>query len=112
MRRHEEALCARLLAGLAELPGVSVYGPEKASDRAAVVLFNIRGMDPSEAALRLDREYDVCVRCGLHCAPLAHQTVGTAPEGGVRMSMGPLNTEKDIDGALDAVRALSLSVQN
>lgn len=112
VRRHEEALCARLLAGLAELPGVSVYGPEKASDRAAVVLFNIRGMDPSEAALRLDREYDVCVRSGLHCAPLAHQTVGTAPEGGVRMSMGPLNMEKDIDGALDAVRALSLSVQN
>ena len=54
----------------------------------------------------------MCVRSGLHCAPLAHQTVGTAPEGGVRMSMGPLNTEKDIDGALDAVRALSLSAQN
>ena len=107
LRLREEQLCARLLAGLNEIPGVRVYGPGDAAQRAAVVLFNIAGLDCSEVSFRLDREYGICTRSGLHCAPLAHQTVRSFPVGGVRMSMGPFTTEEEIDAALTAISALA-----
>jgi selenocysteine lyase/cysteine desulfurase len=53
--------------------------------------------------MRLSDEYDVMSRVGLHCAPRAHRTLGTFPEGTVRFSMGPFTTDEDIDTAADAV---------
>ncbi|MBQ2729669.1 MAG: aminotransferase class V-fold PLP-dependent enzyme [Clostridia bacterium] len=62
----------------------------------AVWLFNVRGMSSQQLSRRLD-EFGVCTRPGLHCAPLAHKTLGTPEDGAVRASAGPLTTEKDAD---------------
>jgi cysteine desulfurase / selenocysteine lyase len=106
IRRHEIALSDRLIQGLAEIPGIILYGPKDARRQCATVSFNIRGVAPSEVSLRLDEEFGVLCRVGLHCAPSAHKTIGTFPEGTVRFSMSYLNTEEEIDSALRAVRQL------
>jgi selenocysteine lyase/cysteine desulfurase len=63
---------------------------------------------PLEAAGdRLDNEYDIFVRVGLHCAPLAHKTLGTFPEGTVRISMGYFNTLQDMQSTATAIRQIS-----
>jgi cysteine desulfurase / selenocysteine lyase len=107
IRWQEQILCQRLIDGLADIPGVSLYGDLDASKRTAVVSFNISGMEPSEVGLRLDEEYGVLCRVGLHCAPAAHRTIGTFPAGTVRFSLGAFNTNDQVDLALKAVQQLA-----
>jgi len=103
IQHHEEMLTARLLAGLQDIPAVHVYGPLHAGQQMATVSFNVRGLEPSEVELRLDEEYAILCRGGLHCAPSAHRTIGTYPRGTVRLSLSYLNTIGQVDTALEAV---------
>jgi cysteine desulfurase / selenocysteine lyase len=107
LRTHEEALTGRFIAGLAQIPGVTLYGPSDPSRRTAVVSFNIAGLTPSEAALELDERFAILSRPGLHCAPAAHRTIGTFPRGTLRFGFGFFNTPAQIDAALEAVALLS-----
>ncbi len=103
IRKHELHLTQRLMEGLREIKGVELYGPEEAALRTAVVSFNIADMDCGEVSLMLDQFYGIVSRSGLHCAPLAHRTVGTLEKGAVRLSPGYFTTEEDIDAAVRAV---------
>ncbi len=67
------------------------------------VSFNIEGMTPSFVAQKLLDEYGIMTRAGLHCAPLAHQTMGTFPDGTVRFSFGVFNTEEEVRYAVRAL---------
>ncbi len=107
VRAHEVELSQQLLDGLRSIPGVTVYGPAEAHLRTAVVSFNIAGMEPSEAGLRLDEEFGIMCRVGLHCAPAAHRTIGTFPVGTVRFGLGAFNTAGEVDRALEAVERLA-----
>jgi len=107
IRSYEEMLTARLLAGLLDIPAVRVYGTLNARRQTAVVSFNVDGMEPSDVGLRLDEEYAVMCRVGLHCAPAAHRTIGTYPRGTVRFSLSYLNTAAQVDAALEAVRDIA-----
>lgn len=106
VREHELALTRRLLAGLQRIPGVVVYGTRDAERQTATVSFNVEGMDPSEVGLRLDEEFAVMCRVGLHCSPGAHRTIGTYPTGTVRWSLGYLNTAAEVDAALNALETI------
>ena len=68
----------------------------------AIVLFNIRGVSPQKTGYELDRR-GICVRSGLHCAPLAHETVGTPDGGAVRVSFGPFSSKNDVAGFCNAL---------
>lgn len=103
--RHEEALMERLLAGLATIPGSEVHAAPPGR-RAPVASFTIAGMDPSTIGFRLDTEFGISVRVGLHCAPLAHRSIGTFPVGTVRVSPGYFTTAADIDVFLAALHAI------
>jgi cysteine desulfurase family protein len=107
IRQHEVALTRRLLAGLQSIPGVTVYGGRDAARQVATVSFNIAGLEPSEVGLRLDEEYGILCRVGLHCAPAAHRTLGTFPRGTVRFGLGAMNTLDEVDAALGAVSELA-----
>ncbi|HHS97409.1 MAG TPA: aminotransferase class V-fold PLP-dependent enzyme [Chloroflexi bacterium] len=107
VRAHEEALTRRLVDGLRAIPGVTVYGTLDPARQTATVSFNIAGMEPSEVGLRLDEEFGVLCRVGLHCAPAAHKTIGTFPTGTVRFSLGVFNTAEEVDRALRAVEHLA-----
>jgi len=68
-----------------------------------IVSLNVEGLAPSEVARRLDQEFDIAVRPGLQCAPLAHQTLGTLPQGTVRFSFGYFNRLAEVEEAAEAL---------
>ena len=107
IREREEALCAELLAALGEIDGVELYGTRDARKQTATVAFNIRGMESSTVGLRLDEEFDILCRVGLHCAPSAHRSLDSFPDGSVRFGLGAFNSLDDVRFAVDAVRQLA-----
>ena len=107
IRRREEALIRQFLEGLRGVEGVRLAGPWEPERRAAVFSLDFLGMDNAEAAFRLEAEYGILTRCGLHCAPAAHRTLGTYPQGTVRFSPGPFTTDGEIETVLSAIRALA-----
>jgi cysteine desulfurase family protein len=106
IRAHDLELTRALIEGLAAVPGVTVYGPADAAQRTATVSFTVGKRTVSEIGLRLDDEFDVLCRVGLHCAPVAHRTLGTFPEGTVRFAAGAETTLEDIQAAVAAVREI------
>lgn len=104
---HDRALSEWFLIGLRDMPGVALIGPDTAEGRVGVFSLDFPGKDNAEITARLEEDFGILTRCGLHCAPSAHRTLGTFPRGTVRLSLGWFNTEADIDRALQAVKAVS-----
>lgn len=102
IRGRELLLTERLLAGLLDIPRVTVYGPLDAVSRVGTVSFNVGGLPSGRVADELDAA-GICVRAGLHCAPLAHEAMGTGERGAVRASLGYASTAADVDALLRAV---------
>jgi selenocysteine lyase/cysteine desulfurase len=75
--------------------------------RTSVVSITAVDRDNAEIAFELERDWNIMTRVGLHCAPIAHQSLGTFPQGTVRFSFGATNTEEEIDTALEALAALT-----
>ncbi len=105
IRAQEMRLVGTLRDGLRSVPGVKLYGPAGTDRSIAVVSFSVDGVDPSMVAFRLDEEFGIMARSGLHCAPAAHRTIGTFPTGTLRLSLGCFNTEDDV-ASMDAVTRL------
>lgn len=103
---HDRSLTARFLEGVRGVPGVRIVGPQTPEGRVGVVSLDFPGRDNAEVAEALECRFGILTRCGLHCAPAAHQTLGTFPRGTVRFSWGWFSTEGDIDQALEAVRSV------
>ena len=107
---HGRVLTERLLGGFGEIKGLSILGPTDADARVPLVSIVVEGYDPQEMALGLDAVYRIQVRSGLHCAPLMHEALQTHKIGGtVRFSLGPFNTEDDVDAAVRAVAEIAAS---
>ncbi len=106
IRSHEQELLGQLIDGLGALDCVSLYGPLGSTRHGGALSFNVKNMDPSMLGFRLDREYGICCRVGLHCAPEAHGSIGTLPEGTVRLSPGYFNTTEQIEQTMVAIRAI------
>lgn len=107
IRKHEEELTAYFLQELSGIDGIRLYGPSDTSIQGAVVALNIRGLDSSEVSFVLNEEFGIYVRPGLHCAPLAHETIGTLKQGAVRFSMGLFNTQEDMEYTVKALKRIS-----
>ncbi len=105
-REHEKSLTGRFLDGLRNNPYIRVPGPESADKRTGVISVDFLRRDNGEAAFALEDQYGILTRCGLHCAPLAHKTLGTYPQGTVRFSLGFLSSVADVDAALRAIENL------
>ena len=106
IHNHELALTQSFLEGLQSIDGINIVGKQNIQDRTAVVSITIDGMDPANIAYELESTYHIMTRVGLHCAPRAHQTLGTYPEGTVRFSFGYANTHKDVESALSALHRI------
>ena len=104
-RAHEEKLTQRFLDGLRDIP-VRLAGTTEMAKRVGVIAVDFTGHDNAEAAFALEQA-GILTRCGLHCAPSAHKTLGTFPQGVVRFSLGYASTEADVDGALEAIRTIA-----
>jgi len=104
LRSHEIRLAARLRSRLLCIPGVTLYGDGRG---AAIIACNLSGMGSTEVAHTLDAAFGVAVRGGLHCAPQAHETLGTLAQGIVRLSPGPFSTIEEIDAVADAIECIA-----
>ncbi|MFA7651776.1 MAG: aminotransferase class V-fold PLP-dependent enzyme [Synergistaceae bacterium] len=107
IRKHEDRLGKMLEEGLMKINGLRIIGPGSDDPRLPVYSVNIRGMDNAKLARDLSDIYRIETRPGLHCAPLAHRTLGTFPEGALRISPGYFNTADDIDLAVSALTELA-----
>ena len=105
IRAHQQYLTQLFLEGLSKLPGVRIYGPPQEIARVPVVSVNLPNMSAANAAGWLSENYDICTRAGYHCAPLAHQTLGTVKTGTLRFSFGYDNTYQEVEKALAAIKA-------
>lgn len=104
---HKQQLMALALRGLKQIPGITLYGPNDPSRQAAVISLRLEGRDLAEVATLLDQVYEIRTRVGLHCAPAAHRTLGTFPQGTLRISFGYFNTEAEVNYLLWALAAMA-----
>ena len=108
IREREEKLGARLEEGLLSIKGLRLLGSAHGeAPRLPVYASNIDGKDNGEFANDLSMTYGIEGRPGLHCSPLAHRTLGTFPEGALRLSPGYYTTEDEIDYTIESIRALA-----
>ncbi len=102
LAEKERALFVSARDAIGEMPAFHVFAPER---EGGVLLFAARGHSAPEVARFLDQK-GICVRAGLHCAPMAHKALGTPEDGAVRVSFGRYNTERDVRALLDALREI------
>ncbi len=104
IHEHEMHLATRLRDGLAAIPDVRLYCQDDLTNHIAVLSFNVDGMEAGDVGTMIDVDHNIACRTGLHCAPLAHDQLGTTEiHGSVRFSVGPFNTEAHIDAAIEAI---------
>ena len=106
IKQHKEMLTAAFLEGLAALPEIQVYGTKKPAATTATVSINLHGVDNGDLSFMLEQGYGIMTRSGLHCAPSAHQTIGSFPAGTLRFSFGLQNTEAEIAEIILALREI------
>ena len=105
--KHERALAGQFLDGLRALRGrgvpVQIVGREDTDGRTGVVSIRTPGCDLAKTAALLDEKYGIMTRVGLHCAPCAHRTLMTFPEGTIRFSFGWWNRAEQVEAAVEAL---------
>ena len=103
IRREELNLTDLFVEGISDLPKVKIIGNNARSERTALISLDFVDQDNAEIADMLARDFQIMTRCGLHCAPSAHKSLGTFPQGTVRFSFSHFNTAKEIEYALDSI---------
>jgi cysteine desulfurase / selenocysteine lyase len=107
LRKHDLLLSDLFLDLTSGLENLRIYGPGKGEHRVAVFSVTVQGLKPLELAEKLEKEHGVLTRAGLHCAPLAHKTVGSYPAGTCRISFGAFNTEAHVRSVAAALAAIA-----
>lgn len=109
LAQRKQQLAQELLAGLQQISRIILYGTAAMPDAlsSGVVSLNLEGVDPSVLAFYLERQFHIAVRSGLHCAPAAHQVIGSYPQGTVRVSLGPFTQEAELETLLTALQQFS-----
>ncbi len=106
IHKHETDLVERLWSRLDEIGGFDVFGHRDVSRRVGTISFRHPGLQAPELGGILDQAFEIAIRPGLHCAPYVHRSIGSYPDGLVRVSPGPFNTNDDIDRLADALQEI------
>lgn len=106
IHRKKMELTGYFLEKVKELDGIRIVGKQDLHDRVAVVSLDFKENDNAVVAFELEREYGIMTRVGLHCAPLAHRSLHTWPQGTVRFAFSASNTEEEIDRCIEGLRKL------
>lgn len=105
IHQHETALLGELLRGLQAIPEVIIYGHTNIDAKTPVVSFNLKDHHPKTVGETLFDDYGIALRAGFHCAPMAHEAIGTLGLGGtVRASIGYTTQPEDIQALLRAIK--------
>ena len=106
MREHERTLLKRTVEGLSEYQDVKMFVSKNLNNHLGTLSFTISGYSAQEVGMILSQEFGISTRTGLHCAPLAHEFLGTLPHGTVRIGYGFFNTKDDVEGLINAVKII------
>ena len=109
IENYERELIDWLDEQLLNMGKINVYGPTS-DKKTGITLFNVKGHGAEEITEALSKNYGIAVRGGYHCSGLAHKTIGTWETGGVRVSVGPFNTKKDMRALVEALNKISKSI--
>jgi cysteine desulfurase family protein len=96
-----------LMASLMEVEGVHILGPDLGQNKTGIVSFTIHQTDSSEIAFILDQTFNIAVRAGYHCTPLAHEIAGTLERGAVRASVGYFTADEEVERLINAVKEIA-----
>ena len=107
LREHESFLTGQMLEQLRDIPQVHLAGSWEVTNRVGVISVDFLRVDNAQAAMRLEQEYGILTRCGLHCAPSAHKTLKTFPQGTVRFSPGWFTTVEEVNAAARAIAEIA-----
>jgi len=107
IRLHEQKLTEILRQSLKKIAGLKIYGPPERNDCTAVISFTLADIDSAQLSFLLDKEFGIVTRGGLHCSPLAHQTIGTLEQGTCRLSPGFFNTEQEMEPVIKAITTIA-----
>ncbi len=107
IHQKEIELLKLLLEGLEYISAVKIYGKRSIEERTAVLGFNISDMGANQTAFKLENDYGIQLRSGLHCAPLLHESLGTIDQGMVRVSISYFNKKSDIENLIKAVSVIA-----
>ncbi len=107
--RHRREELLDLIRRLRARKEIRIFAAEDDACQGPVFSFRLRRTDVSTASVRLNREYSIETRTGLHCAPLAHRTLGTFPEGTVRVAVSAYHTAADLQRLAEAVEEVAQS---
>jgi len=108
IRKDVGSLCSYFIDELKTIDKIKVYGPDAKEERLPVVSINVTGMLSSDLAYKLDKDFGIMIRVGLHCSPMAHKTNGTFPDGTARFSLGCFNTKQEIDYTIESLKTIIL----
>ncbi|MEF3305304.1 aminotransferase class V-fold PLP-dependent enzyme [Paenibacillus sp. GYB003] len=97
----------RLMEGLQSVDGLKLLGPKLGEPKTGIASFVLDQADASEVAFILDQSFQIAVRAGYHCTPLAHEAAGTTKTGAVRASIGYFTTDSEIDDLIGAMKEIS-----
>jgi cysteine desulfurase family protein len=106
IHQKEWALTQKLMIGLQEITGIQLLGPQLGEDKTGIVSFLFKQVDASELAFIMDQSFQIAVRSGFHCTPLAHQTAGTTETGAVRASVGFYTIEAEVEHFIRTVKEI------
>ena len=104
IRKHEKNLAKIFIEGLKVIDKITIYGPIDINKQTPTISITYKNKDMGEMSFLLDDKYGIMTRSGLHCAPLAHKTIGTFPQGTLRFSTGYFNTKDDIKYTLEKLK--------
>lgn len=108
LHHKEIMLWDRLRKGVQAIDKVTTYCAESIENQNPVLSLNVKGFESGDIGTMLDVDYNIACRTGLQCAPLVHEVLGTDKiHGTVRLSVGPFNTETEIDTAIQAIAEIS-----
>lgn len=106
IKKKEEYLTSKFIEGVLNIDELTFYGTRNTTERTPVVSITSSKFNNSELSFLLDRNYGIMTRTGLHCAPLAHKTIGSYPSGTTRFSFGYFQSDEDINYALSALNSI------
>lgn len=107
IRQHKEELISYFLEELKKIRNINIYGPLDLQKKVGVISINLQNQKPSEVGKILGEKYQIAVRTGLHCAPWAHQTIGTLENGTIRFSLGYFNNKEDLNYTLEVLEKIA-----
>lgn len=110
IHEREQALVNQLIAGMTGISKIQVHGRSENVEAVGVVSVSFQNAEPQVVSSLLDQHFGIETRAGLHCSPLAHQTLRTFEGGTVRFSVGPFTTAEQIDRTLEAVAQIATAM--